>query len=306
MIGEPHQGPPGEPSGSGPVPVSGPAPTQGRWRPLAPLVRLTEGEPADGNPVPERLPCIRNGRTPEPGRPGDPNTGTAGTYFYTCPPVPPLYGASSAPGPLVIDPVIHPDYPVAPGARRAFVDGPEYDIATETLLIPYARVPRWHEPAHTGRLRGEDVRPGAFDPQTFTVLGGPAPALATGRPDRIGALGANIVPGPKKPTLVRLLNASDCPVTIRFTDPAAGQLPIAQLIARDGRPFRDTSDPAGPAPPTCQSGPLLTGIVRCGPGQRFDLLLQPAAPGPYRLRTCLLHPASGRILSVRHITVTAA
>jgi len=110
--------------------------------------------------------------TPEIGVPGSVNTGTAGNYFYHCHVNTTLHVQMGMFGPLVVDPVVHPDFPVTPGARRAFVDGPEYDIETEALLSPYALDPRWHTLDHAAGLSGEDVGLDRFVPTHFYLLGG--------------------------------------------------------------------------------------------------------------------------------------
>ncbi|MDQ0619635.1 hypothetical protein [Arthrobacter globiformis] len=54
------------------------------------------------------------------------------------------------------------------GARRAFVDGPEYDVDTETMLVPYSLDPRWHELNHAAGLSGDDAGLDKFEPSTST------------------------------------------------------------------------------------------------------------------------------------------
>ncbi|MGA8994009.1 MAG: multicopper oxidase domain-containing protein, partial [Nocardioidaceae bacterium] len=144
-------------------------PRGGRGLP-APLIRVTEGELVHVQLKPSKGPHTihlhgmepdpRNdgvGHTsfevtgsytyqwrPEPGVPGDPNVGTAGSFFYHCHVNTVLHVQMGMFGPLIVDPVAHPDFPAPPGTRRAFVDGPLYDVATELLLVPYSLDPRWH------------------------------------------------------------------------------------------------------------------------------------------------------------------
>jgi hypothetical protein len=291
----------------------------------APPVRLPEGEP-----VPVALTDCRTVRTvpwpdtgsrpgrpaasfevarrspgrwiPEPGIPGDPDTGTAGTYFYRCRPG--LPGAPEILGALVIDPVHHPDFPVTAGARRAFVDGPEYDPGTETILIAAPQDPGT-EDTNTENTGAETTGPQELRLYAWQ----PADSPTNLKPLPV-ALDANVAPGPKQPTLLRVLNACTRPVTARFTRPAAAPAPIAQLIAYAGRPLRDTSDPAGPAPPTWATAhPLVTAVIEVPPGGRCDLLLEPPAPGTYLLTVGPPGPGGHTTtahITAAHITLTAA
>lgn len=81
---------------------------------------------------------------------------------------------------------------------------------------------------------------------------------------------------------------------------------MAELIAHDGRPFRDTSSPTGPAQPISATGPLRTGIINFGAAERYDMLLRPPAPGIYTLTVDLLDWITGKVLLSRRIPVIAA
>ena len=305
--------------------------TSGRVFP-APLVRLTEGELFHGTVSPSKGPHTihwhgiepdpRNdgvGHTsfevsghytyqwePQTGRPGDPNVGTAGTYFYHCHVNTALHVQMGMFGVLVIDPVVHPDFPVTPGARRAFVDGPEYDIDTETVLAPYSVDPRWHELNHAAGLSGEDVGLDRFEPTRFYFLGGELARGPAGEgPWELSTIRANAAGSPRKPTLLRLINSSYFPQDIRFTD-AAG-IPVAmELIGHDGRPFRDTSKARGDSPPVRDTGqPLLTSFINFGAAERYDVLLRPPSPGTYRLTVAERHWITNRIIDTTVIPVMA-
>jgi FtsP/CotA-like multicopper oxidase with cupredoxin domain len=221
----------------------------------------------------------------EVGLPGDPTEGSAGSYFYHCHVNTVLHVQMGMVGPLIIDPVVHPDFPVAPGTRRAFVDGPAYDIDTELMLTPYAIDPRWHELSHAAGLSGEDVGLNRFRPRHFFVLGG---SLAAGPPkDRVWAptqVRARTADGGGAPTLLRVLNMNYFPTRVRFTSATGEPLRIAELISHDGRPFRDTSDPTGPSrPPRDLGNPLLTSALAFGSAERYDMLLHPPTAGTYLL-----------------------
>lgn len=301
----------------------------------SPLLRVTEGEIFHGTVSPSKgahtihwhgiEPDPRNdgvGHTsfevsghytyqwiPEISHIGDANSGAAGTYFYHCHVNTPLHVQMGMFGPVVIDPVVDPNFPVRPNTRRPFIDGPEYDIETEAIIVPYSLDPRWHELNHAAGLSGEDVGLDRFEPAHFYLLGGEIAKGPNGEgPWQVGNMLRCKAPGQDvAPTLVRLLNANYYPVDMHFTD-AAGTTPVpmAELISHDGRPFRDTSDPAGESPPVRDTGnPLMTSIINFGAAERYDILLHPPAAGTYTLTVDLLHWITEAVLFTRVITITA-
>jgi FtsP/CotA-like multicopper oxidase with cupredoxin domain len=304
--------------------------TSGRVFP-SPLVRITEGEVFHGTVHPSKKvhtihwhgvePDPRNdgvGHTsfevsgsytyqwkPEIGVPGSVNDGAAGTYFYHCHVNTPLHVQMGMFGPLVVDPVVNPKFPATAGARRSFVDGPEYDIETETLLTTYEVDPRWHSMNHAAGLSGEDAGMDRFKPSHLYLLGG---ELARGPkkegPWQLSAIRANASGGARKPTLLRLLNGSFFPVNMRFTNAKGAPVAMAELISHDGRPYRDTSDPNGGSPPIGNKNPLMTDFMSFGAAERFDVLLRPPAPGKYRLTVELLDWITFAVLETRVVPVT--
>jgi plastocyanin len=217
---------------------------------------------------------------PDRGFPGDVNNGAAGSYFYHCHVNTTLHVQMGMVGALIVDPLGHPDFPVEPGARRSFVDGPLYDVASEYLLLPYALDPSWHELDHAAGLSGEDVGLNRFEPSHYYLLGGNLSEPPTGadvqtvRELRVKAKGNG------HPGLVRVLNLDYFPTRLRFTDQAGAPAEIAEIIAHDGRAFRDTSDPTGPSRPVRDVGnPLVASTLAFGSAERYDMLLQPPAPG---------------------------
>lgn len=300
----------------------------------SPLLRITEGEMFHGTVHARKGPHTLHwhGLEPDPrndgvghtsfeitgsytyqweaerGRAGDPNFGAAGTYFYHCHVNTPLHVQLGMFGPLVIDPIELPEYPVQPGiTRRPFVDGPEYDIDTESILIAYSVDPRWHELHHAAGLSGEDAGLDRFEPKHFFVLGGELAQGPAGEgPWQLTALRANAPESGRAPTLVRLLNANYYPANMRFTNAAGDALPMAELIAHDGRAFRDTSDPVGESP-TCRDAgaPLTTSLINFGAAERYDILLHPPAPGEYTLTIDLLHWITDAVIATRVIPITA-
>ncbi|MGW6173630.1 multicopper oxidase domain-containing protein [Arthrobacter sp. NPDC055138] len=300
----------------------------------APLIRITEGQVFHGTVKPSKKvhtihwhgmePDPRNdgvGHTsfevsghytyqwrPEKGRPGNPNFGASGTYFYHCHVNTTLHVQMGMFGPLIIDPYVHPNYPISKGARRAFVDGPEYDIETETILVPYSLDPRWHELNHAAGLSGEDVGLDDFRPKHFYLVGGNLAARPRKEgPLLLSSMKANVAGNGRKPTLLRLLNANYYPVNARFTDMAGKPVRMAELISHDGRAFRDTSAPTGPALPIGETdSPLITSLINFGAAERYDMLLRPPKPGKYKLTVELTHWITTKVLFKREITITAS
>jgi FtsP/CotA-like multicopper oxidase with cupredoxin domain len=300
----------------------------------APLVRLTEGQIFHGTVKPSKRvhtihwhgiePDPRNdgvGHTsfevtghytyqwrPEAGESGNPNRGAAGTYFYHCHVNTPLHAQLGMFGPIIVDPPVSKTSPPPPGTRRHSVDGPLYDIATETFIGPYSIDPRWHELNHAAGLSGEDAGLNRFEPKHFFLLGG----AVAGRPAgdsvwSISTMRANVGRTGKWPTLVRMVNVDYFPTLTRITDAAGQPAAIAELIAHDGRPFWNTPSPAGPAVhPSAAGQPLLTGVIKSGAAEKFDFLLHPPAAGKYTIAIDFLHWITGNVLATRTVTVTAA
>ena len=247
---------------------------------------------------------------PAPGTPGDPNHGAAGSYFYHCHVNTVLHVQMGMVGPMIIDPVVHPDHPVPPGTRRPFVDGPPYDIDSELMLVPYSLDPRWHELSHAAGVSGEDVGLNRFDPKHFFVLGG---RLAGGQPvDQVWSAGQLRANASGFPTLLRVLNLNYVPTRVRFTtaDSARSPVPMAELIAHDGRALRDTRDPVGVSRlPRDLGNKMATSALMFGAAERYDMLLAPPAPGEY-----LIHfdwfdwvdAGNRRVLATRTLPLTAS
>ena len=244
---------------------------------------------------------------PEPGVPGDPNGGAAGSYFYHCHVNTVLHVQMGMVGPMIIDPVVHPDHPVPAGARRPFVDGPLYDVATEAMLIPYSVDPRWHELNHAAGMSGEDVGLNRFDPKHFYLLGGPTSARPSrGDVQAVTTLRANRAET-GHPTLLRILNLNYFPTRARFTDDTGRPVAMAELIAHDGRAFRDTSDPTGESPPVRDTGhPLTTSVIAFGAAERYDMLLNPPRPGTFQIHVDWIHWVTRRVLATRVVPLVVA
>ena len=299
-----------------------------------PLLRLTEGQMFHGTIKPSKKvhtvhwhgiePDPRNdgvGHTsfevsghytyqwrPDVGEIGNPNRGSAGTYFYHCHVNTPLHVQMGMFGPIVIDPPVSTTSPPPRGMRRHSVEGPLYDIATETLIAPYSVDPRWHKLHHAAGLSGDDAGLNRFEPKHFVLLGGTIPSRPKGdRVWAISAMRANVVRSGIAPTLVRMVNVDYFPTLTRFLDAAGKPAKIAELISHDGRPFWNTPNPAGPAvQPSMAGQPLLTSILKSGAAEKFDFLLRPPAAGRYTIAVDYLHWVTGQVQATRTVTVTAS
>ncbi|GER22843.1 hypothetical protein NCCP1664_13400 [Zafaria cholistanensis] len=299
-----------------------------------PLLRLTEGQLFHGTIKPSKKvhtvhwhgiePDPRNdgvGHTsyevtghytyqwrPDVAEPGNPNRGSAGTYFYHCHVNTPLHVQMGMFGPVIVDPGTDPASPPPKGMRRYSIQGPLYDIATETLLLPYSIDPRWHELNHAAGLSGEDAGLNRFNPRHFYLLGGAIASRPKG--DRVWALStmrANVAGGTKAPTLIRMVNVDYFPTRMRILDEAGQPAAIAELLGHDGRPFWHTEDPDGPAVhPSAAGQPLLTSTLMSGAAEKFDFLLRPSNPGKYTISVQFLHWITGAVLATRTVAVTAA
>ena len=102
------------------------------------------------------------------------------------------------------------------------MNGPLYDIATETLIAPYSIDPRWHEMNHAAGLSGEDAGLNRFEPKHFFLLGGAVASRPRGDDIvwAISAMKANVAGAGKHPTLVRMVNVDYFPTLTRFMDSA--------------------------------------------------------------------------------------
>jgi hypothetical protein len=305
--------------------------TSGRRFP-APLIRVTEGDVVHVRLEPSKRvhtihhhgmePDPRNdgvGHTsfevsgsytyqwkPDRGEPGDPNQGAGGSYFYHCHVNTVLHVQMGMAGPMIIDPVVHPDFPVPTGARRSFVDGPLYDVATEALLAPYAVDPRWHTFSHAAGLSGEDVGLNRFDPRFFYVVGGLLNGpRATGDVAAPTQLRVNTLASGRPPTLLRMLNLNYFPCRARFTDGSGKPVEMGEMIAHDGRPFRDTSTPIAGLPVRDTGNRLMTDALAFGAAERYDVLVHPPGTGTFLLHFDFIHWATQKVLFTRSIPLNA-
>jgi FtsP/CotA-like multicopper oxidase with cupredoxin domain len=266
----------------------------------SPLTRATEGEVVHVNLVPgKKVHTIHHhGIEPEPVNDGVGHTSfevtggytyqwrpaQAGTFFYHCHVNTTLHVQMGMYGPLVIDPPEDPTLP--PGAKRAFRDGPVYEV--ERIWAGGAIDPRWHNLAHAHGLC-EPLQPGAvglhdFKPQYIFLNG-------HGQPFESGAMidspDIAITAKSGQPILIRYINGTYVPQVIMFHANADGATLSPILIASDGHPFRDRSGNFRPLPITKQTKGARAGLPAfiCSSAERYDTLLNtaenPAAPGVY-------------------------
>ncbi len=81
---------------------------------------------------------------------------------------------------------------------------------------------------------------------------------------------------------------------------------MAELIAHDGRAFRDTSRRDAASPPVRDTGNrLLTDAIAFGAAERYDLLLHPPSAGTFMVHVQFIHWATRKVLATRSIPLIA-
>jgi len=175
------------------------------------------------------------------------------------------------------------------------------------VLVSYAVDPRWHAFDHAAGLSGEDVGLNRFDPKHFYVLGGALNgARSTADVLSPTQLTINTAASGRHPTLIRMLNLNYFPSRALLFDPAGNRVPIAELIAHDGRAFRDTSRPDAPSRPVRDTGhPLMTDAIAFGAAERYDVLMHPPTPGVYAMDIQFIHWATQQVLATRRVLLNA-
>jgi len=181
--------------------------------------------------------------------------------------------------------------------------------------VPYAVDPRWHQLNHAAGLSGEDVGLNRFEPRHFYLLGGQLAGAPRGDGVSVAtAVRARVtrgLPGQSLPTLLRILNAGYHPTRLRMTGPGGAPAAILDVIAHDGRQFRDTSVAGAGSPPLRDPNPpvravgrpIITSTLGFGAAERYEMLLVPEVAGTYRLHIDWLHWVTGEQLATRSIPV---
>jgi FtsP/CotA-like multicopper oxidase with cupredoxin domain len=229
---------------------------------------------------------------PQVGEPGNPNIGSAGTYFYHCHVNTVLHVQMGMFGPMIFDP--------AGGRGKVFVDDPVgYDLGCESMMVPFAVDPRWHKLDHAAGLGGEDVGLNRFDPTNFYLLGGDLNPAAPPPPKASQVSICKRVltkPAGQQPGLLRMLNGVYMPIVARFGGGLRGE-----IIAHDGRPLRDTS--RRPSPPIS----VTTDKLAIGTAERYDVRLRPPAGAvkgdSFPITVDFLHWITGAVLGTQTTTV---
>lgn len=187
----------------------------------------------------------------------------AGTYFYHCHVNTPLHAEMGMYGALIVDPPVNPNDP--PGTRRAFANGPIYDV--EAIWACDEIDPVWHTlPWYAGTCGG-DVGLNNLNPKYFIITG------VDGASSALTAMAANMKLG--QTLLVRYINAGFMPQKIDF-----GGL-TASVVASDGRPL-----------PTAWN---TTSIESCS-AERYDCIFKPTSTGSWTVTITFYHWVTGNVL----------
>ena len=103
-----------------------------------------------------------------------------------------------------------------------------------------------------------------------------------------------------------MVNVDYFPTLTEFTDMKGNPVAMADLIAHDGRPFRNTADPNGPSTPVWSSKyPLRTSKIASGAAEKYDFLLRPPARGKYLMHIRFLSWVPGQVRATKTITINA-
>ncbi len=193
---------------------------------------------------------------------------SAGTYFYHCHHNTVLHFEMGMYGMLIIDPPDDPGDP--PGTKRAFTNGPIYDV--EAIWVSDDVDPVWHSDiagthGHDAGIAcpfGMDMGLHNFNPQYFLITGVPHP-WSQNLPTDLTHPGVAVTVNTGQTLLVRLLCAGYC--VHRYTIEGLD----AEVIAMDGRPM-------GQLPYTkyCQSFIINAGqSFELTAARRYDLIIKP-------------------------------
>ena len=144
-------------------------------------------------------------------------------------------------------PVVHPDHPVAAGARRAFVDGPLYDVATESWSCR-TRSTR----AGTSSRTRQDC-PVRTSGSTGSSRSTSTSSAGSSRPAGDAGPSHSPLPGTGHPTLLRILNSTTSR-RIRFT--ASGRPVVTEAVPT-------TVSPSTPPTAPVRAHRCATPVTRC-------------------------------------------
>jgi hypothetical protein len=81
---------------------------------------------------------------------------------------------------------------------------------------------------------------------------------------------------------------------------------IGEVIAHDGRQYRDTISPTRPSRPLRDLGrAIITPTLAFGAAERYELLLVPKTAGRYTMSIEWIHWVTGAVMSRQSIPITA-
>jgi hypothetical protein len=93
---------------------------------------------------------------------------------------------------------------------------------------------------------------------------------------------------------------------VTFTNAAGVRVKMAELVAHDGRAFRDTSNPTGPSRPVAEvigtgPNPFLTDLLEFGAAERYDMLLRPPGPGTFQAKFQWFNWITKKVIATRNV-----
>ena len=199
----------------------------------------------------------------------------AGTYFYHCHTNTPLHAEMGMYGALIVDPPPNPNDP--PGTRRAFANGPVYDV--EAVWAADEIDPAWHTLDWDAGTCGGDVGLNRLNPQYFIITGVDGANSALTHP----AVAVNMQLG--QTLLVRYICAGFHPQRIDF-----GGL-TASVVASDGRPL--------PAP-------WQTQAIEAHSAERYDCIVTPTVAGSWTVTIQFLHWRTGAVMGTARTRINVS
>lgn len=189
----------------------------------------------------------------------------AGTYFYHCHTNTPLHAEMGMYGGLIVDPQPDPNDP--PGTRRAFANGPIYDV--EAIWVADEIDPAFHTlPWYAGTCGG-DVGLNNLNPQYFIITGVDGANSALTHP------GVAVTMQLGQTLLARYICAGFHPQEIDF-----GGLTVS-VVASDGRPLPEA---------------WQTQAIEAHSAERYDCIIKPTSRGTWTVTVQFLHWRTGAVM----------
>lgn len=199
----------------------------------------------------------------------------AGTYFYHCHVNTVLHAEMGMYGALIVDPAPNPNDP--PGTKRAFANGPTYDV--EAIWACDEIDPVWHTLDWAAGTCGGDAGLNDLNPKYFIISG------VDGAKSALTAPGVAVNMALGQTLLVRYICAGFFPEKITF-----GGL-TATIVASDGRPL--------PSPVNVTS-------INASAAERYDCILKPSAKGTYKVTVQFIHWITGAVVGTATTQITVS